>query len=390
MEKRRFATWGESSDVAGHDPPATNVLAAEREKGLDRDNPSCPVPVELTTVPKTYAELLRAVQRVLFTGQREIEIAWVRTYHETGRLIQEHILLNKDRADYGAKVYRRLARDTGASERKLYECAQFYRRIPILRSGAKFNWASYRVLCQVAEPAQRLALMKEAEKAGWNAVQIIERVRALNATLDVASTSAPAQPASDLLTPKRGIVRRYRVLAQEDGFGPAGADGLCVDLGFKLYLPLSPAQSRYRAAGEIVRVDAEGVVWAVADGKPTDLFTYEVAVRRVIDGDTLEIGVALPHLTLRVKLRLRGLDCPEIATPEGKVAKRVVEALVRDAQSVTIYSSKPDKYDRYLADVFFKRGDGTEIFLNNHLLENGHAERKDAWEFGDWEKLAER
>ena len=25
-----------------------------------------------------------------------------------------------------------------------------------------------------------------------------------------------------------------------------------------------------------------------------------------------------------------------------------------------------------------------EIFLNNALLENGHAVRKDAWEFGDW------
>jgi hypothetical protein len=33
------------------------------------------MPVELTTIPRTYAELLRAVQRVLFTGQRGIETA---------------------------------------------------------------------------------------------------------------------------------------------------------------------------------------------------------------------------------------------------------------------------------------------------------------------------
>ena len=48
--------------------------------------------------------------------------------------------------------------------------------------------------------------------------------------------------------------------------------------------------------------------------------------------------------------------------------------------------------DRYLADVFLATespstgsGPAGEIFLNNHLLENGQAVRKDKWEFGDWE-----
>ncbi|MSU25616.1 MAG: hypothetical protein EXS32_17565 [Opitutus sp.] len=44
------------------------------------------------------------------------------------------------------------------------------------------------------------------------------------------------------------------------------------------------------------------------------------------------------------------------------------------------------------ADVFMQQESGDpghtpgpeEIFLNNALLENGHAVRKDAWEFGDW------
>ncbi len=57
-------------------------------------------------IPKTYAELLRSVQAVLFTGQREIDRAWVRTYHETGRLIHSHILYHRERADYGAQVFK--------------------------------------------------------------------------------------------------------------------------------------------------------------------------------------------------------------------------------------------------------------------------------------------
>ena len=54
------------------------------------------------------------------------------------------------------------------------------------------------------------------------------------------------------------------------------------------------------------------------------------------------------------------------------------------ASAVTVFTTKPDKYDRYLADVFLTTDDG-ELFLNGALLENGHAVRKEAWEFGDWD-----
>ena len=347
----------------------------------------------LAPVPKTYAELLSSVRRVLIDGQREIDRVWVHSYHETGRLITEHILLN-ERADYGAKVYHNLARDTGGSERRLYQCAQFYRCFPILQPAAKLTWTHYITLCQVEDPKQRLALARQAERQDWIVDQLEERVRAINATIDIESTTPRVAPTVDLLTPKRGIVGRYRVIKDDDG-------ALAIDVGFKLTLPLSPASARYRTAGEIVRVDADGSITAVDGGKPADLFTYAVTVRRVIDGDTLEIVLTLPHLNERLKLRLRGLDCPEIKTPEGKVAKLAVEKLVRDAKAVTVYTSKTDKYDRYLADVFLRPAVSdklkaespeppAEIFLNNYLLENGFAERKDAWEFGDWEKVEQR
>jgi hypothetical protein len=91
--------------------------------------------------------------------------------------------LNKDRADYGAQVYHRLARDTGASERKLHACTQVYRRIPIVHRGAQFNWAQVRVYCSVEDDSQRQALMKEAVGKAWTAPQLRERVSALNAAI---------------------------------------------------------------------------------------------------------------------------------------------------------------------------------------------------------------
>lgn len=331
----------------------------------------------LASIPQTYPELLSAVRRVLIDGQREIDRVWVRSYHETGRLITEHILLFQDRADYGAKTYHTLARDTGGSERRLYQCTQFYRCFPILQPAAKLTWTHYTTLCQVDDPKQRTALARQADRQSWVVDELEARVRAINATIELPPDAVTKKRAVELLAPKRGVVGRYRVVADDDG-------DLAIDVGFKLSLPLSAAKARYRTAGEIVDVDTDGTITAVDGGKPADLFTYAVKVRRVIDGDTLEIVLALPHLTERLKLRLRGLDCPEIKTPEGKAAKRAVETLVRDAKTVTVYTSRADKYDRYLADVFLAMNDGTEIFLNNYLLENGLADRKDAWEFGDW------
>jgi endonuclease YncB( thermonuclease family) len=61
-----------------------------------------------------------------------------------------------------------------------------------------------------------------------------------------------------------------------------------------------------------------------------------------------------------------------------------VEALLARTKAVTIRTTKPDKYDRYLADIFLALDDGTETYLNNALLSSGQAVLKRAWEFGDW------
>jgi len=115
----------------------------------------------ITTVPTTYAALRREVEAVVIKGRRDIDHAWVRTYHETGRLIHAHLLFAKTRADYGAGVFARLATDTGISKRTLHECAQFHRCFPIVRALAPLTWNHYRILSQVPDPARREALLAE-------------------------------------------------------------------------------------------------------------------------------------------------------------------------------------------------------------------------------------
>lgn len=325
--------------------------------------------------PSSYTGLRRGVEAVVGRGRTEIEKAWINTYHETGRLINEHILAQQERADYGAKVLKRLAADTGISERTLYECRQLHRCFPILRISAKLTRSHYVVACQVNDGKKRAALLRDAIRHEWTVAQLVERVRPLNA---LENPDAPAGPARDvtpprLLTPKRGTPGVCRIIT--DG------DGVAVDLGFACYLVLAGVR---HLPGDFVRVTTEGVA-AEKEAAKTDLFTYRAVALKVVDGDTLWVKIFLrPDQWVKQKLRLRDLDCPEIATPEGKAAKRFTESLVPAGTPVTVCTTKPDKYDRYLADVFVAAAGG-EKFLNNELLANGHAVVKREWEFKDWE-----
>ncbi|MCW5549814.1 MAG: thermonuclease family protein [Opitutaceae bacterium] len=327
-------------------------------------------------VPQTYAALRRAVEVTVFVGRQKIEDAWVRTYHETGRLIHEHILLNKDRAGYGAKVFDKLAADTGISKRTLHECAQFARCFPIVRISAQLTRSHYIVLCQVADPDQRQQLLLQAVKHNWTVAELVERVRPLNAALAGASASdAPANIVPPrLLTPRRGTPGICRVLEARDR--------LVADMGFAFCRNL-PAAAGFKAGG-FVRVAGDKISPA-PDATKADLFTYPAEVLKVVDGDTLWVEVyLLPDHWVRQKLRLRDLDCPELATAAGKSAKRFVESLFAEARGVTICTTKPDKYDRYLADVFLTTTAG-EVYLNNELLKTGHAVRKGDYAPTDWD-----
>ena len=107
-----------------------------------------------------------------------------------------------------------------------------------------------------------------------------------------------------------------------------------------------------------------------------DLFTYSAFVERVIDGDTLKVYLDLGfNIWTHQTLRLRDLDCAEVSTKSGDEAKIFVQSLLKESQKIVIRSSRSDKYDRYLADVFIPQKSGEDIYLNNLLLETNRAVR---------------
>jgi micrococcal nuclease len=134
-------------------------------------------------------------------------------------------------------------------------------------------------------------------------------------------------------------------------------------------------------------LDAAGRVTRAEEAKPAQLYTYRAICLRVIDGDTIWFHVRLRHRQwLKKKVRLRGLDCPEMDAPAGRAAKRFTETLLAQAKSVVITTSQSDKYDRYFVDVHIETAEAGEIHLNNALLENGQARPTDKYPLEDWEK----
>ena len=117
------------------------------------------------------------------------------------------------------------------------------------------------------------------------------------------------------------------------------------------------------------------------EASQNELFTYKAEVDRIIDGDTLLASFDFNcEVTISQKLRLRGIDCPEMDTEEGKKAKRFVEARLKDCDFIIVKTTKDrsDKFDRYLADIFYSASEGTSDprlaasdgkFLNQELLD---------------------
>lgn len=75
---------------------------------------------------------------------------------------------------------------------------------------------------------------------------------------------------------------------------------------------------------------------------------------RAIDGDTIRVGGE--------RIRLRGIDTPELSEFDGPAAKRRLEELLRSGP-IRIAPRGRDVYDRLLADVFVNEQNVAETLI---------------------------
>ena len=107
---------------------------------------------------------------------------------------------------------------------------------------------------------------------------------------------------------------------------------------------------------------------------------HPVDVIRTIDGDTFEARLHLsPGLELTTRVRLRGIDAPELkasCAQELRMAEAAGAALrgLLDEGEVAIYHIGPDKYNgRVVADVATRRTPN----VSDALFAGGHVRKYD-------------
>lgn len=90
------------------------------------------------------------------------------------------------------------------------------------------------------------------------------------------------------------------------------------------------------------------------------MYRYKAEVKRIVDGDTFDVIIDLGFsLKAEVRLRLAGIDTPEIYRPSckaehehGKQAVEYIESIMPVGSVVVVETYKLGIYGRYSADVF--------------------------------------
>ncbi|MDD5227058.1 MAG: DUF1016 N-terminal domain-containing protein, partial [Candidatus Omnitrophica bacterium] len=346
----------------------------------------------------SYKKLVTDIVR-LYEGVRRslLEAGW-----KTGQWIVEVEQKGEIKAAYGTGLLAQLSEDltrrlgTGFCKRHLERMRAFYLRHPKAAPAPQLSLSHHLALLPVHDEKRRLALEKRAEKEGLNRDSLRTLVRHELVREAVAENlrKTPEKLAASvelLKVPMLGLLNTYSLVDSGDVAWPE-KDLLLFDHGFKGYRKLTPGETRGRKAGDIVEWTGTRLLKVRGAAKPG--YTYKAFLKEVIDGDTLWVVLDAGMREVRKeKLRLRGIDCPELNTVEGQKAKKFLEKVLEGVPSLTIISSKSATYDRFEADVFYPDpqnagrsnppgnvadNQSNLIYLNNVLLESGYAVRERA------------
>lgn len=114
---------------------------------------------------------------------------------------------------------------------------------------------------------------------------------------------------------------------------------------------------------------------SLVSSTPKQNTIFESRVIRVVDGDT----IVIEREGVDETLRLIGIDAPESVhrdksknTKAGKISSAYLKTLLENkVVKIELDKRERDKYDRLLGYVFLE-----DLFVNDHLVEEGYAKAK--------------
>jgi len=349
-----------------------------------------------TSTDVSYQTLLTDITDIYSRAASELETAKKkvlnRAYWNIGRRIVNEEQKNPNRADYGDRAIVRLSQDLtakfgkGFSTTNLKYMRQYYKAFPIGQTSDQLPWSTYQLLSTIKDNNKREEFEDKALKNDWSVRDL--RNNLAKEGIDVVSipeadgqeyfgeaqAGGPAQ-----LKESRGLLYTYKIrFAAVDESKEARP---MIDCGFTLLREIPEGSLEHGYDGMIVE-SLEGA-FTRTDAQESELYTYKAQLERVVDGDTIIAVIDTGFGNwMRQKLRLRGIDCPELTTAKGQLAAQHVERELKNCPFIIVKTYKSDKYDRYLSDVYYDKRENDPVkvaaegaFLNQELLKESLAVR---------------
>ncbi|MBI4431764.1 MAG: thermonuclease family protein [Candidatus Omnitrophica bacterium] len=311
-----------------------------------------------------YDELRRRVSEAIQRGRMRVRKLLVRNYWIVGKIIARHLKRYSPNGELDRQTVIDLSQDVEMDRGDLFLSLRIARGYPKVPPAELSSISHYEALLSVKDDRQRELLTRQAKELGWNRRELRAQIKKLKAVKRSAKISR-RKSAAPLTVPSLGPLYTAQVAGPDKV--PSANKECWIDLGFSVYRRACGAGSENWEPDDLVSLQNssdEGESFSsrrISDSELREkgkrenlLYTYRVVLIRVVDGDTLLVSTDLGFgLRTRQYLRLRGIDAPEIKTRAGKKARDFVAAELAGVQEITIKSSRSDKFDRYLADVFY-------------------------------------
>ena len=352
-------------------------------------------------MPSTYESLIEEISQIYETALADGDADWNQSVLVSNWKIGERIVeveQNKVfRAKYGEKIIQTLAQDlnrklgSGFSARNLRYMRKFYQEYKIQKINSQINWTNYRLLLSVENSKNRKDLEEQIVEQSLTSQELLAMIASIKESKNSEKPGGKNEFGDDdkgdfsqklLKRPKLGLFT-YRV-------GRNFSINLArvvpnLDLGFRVKYELGDNSGLDGfKSGDLVSVRKSRNSFQFEKiASVRELFTYKAYLDRVVDGDTLLVQIDLGFgIFMEQRLRLRGLDAPEVESKDGQKARKFVGRELDGCKFLILKTHGSDIYDRYLVDVFYLKDEWkTEKvieegnFLNNRLLQEGLAKR---------------
>ena len=307
--------------------------------------------------------------------------AQFKSHWEMGRYIAE---IEETTEEHRSLLIRQLSDDLtkrygkGFSRSNLLSMRKFYYTYETVQPAGQIEWTKYLLLLSIKDERVRERFLKKAIEENLTRNQLkkcIDVYRLQKDREDIQSGKYEIE---------YGSLYCYRKVETEI---PNEGNKITIDCGFNILRTIEIEKGKLLDDAELFRAEKRDGKYIVSEViKPSKerekkFHTYKATVEKVIDGDTLWVNVDTGFDTvIKEKIRLRGIDTPEMDFDEGKKAREFVKRQLGRCKFVVIKTYKTDMYDRYIGDVFYLQDeDDLEKvcregkLLNRELLLKGYA-----------------